>query len=199
MPEFRLPSNTSRQQAFELWKHSFMPMVTLTKTFDVSSLAEQPHFNARFVWAIARAASRIPEFYLLPGTEGFLLYDRLAVNVIVKTETGGICDCLIPWNPDIRMFLEHYRQLTEQAARTGICPEIENAGEYMVIGTSTLIATTLDSAVNACSPWPNPYLIWGKLPPNGQLPVSFQFHHAQMDGYEAAMFLETLQQTVAAL
>lgn len=62
MPEFRLPSKTSRQQAFELWKHSFMPMVTLTKTFDVSSLAEQPHFNARFVWAIARAASRSRSF-----------------------------------------------------------------------------------------------------------------------------------------
>ena len=32
------PKNTSRAQAFELWMKSPMPMVTLTKTFDVTRL-----------------------------------------------------------------------------------------------------------------------------------------------------------------
>ena len=32
------PKNTSRSQAFELWMKSPMPMVTLTKTFDVTRL-----------------------------------------------------------------------------------------------------------------------------------------------------------------
>ena len=32
------PKDTSRTQAFELWMKSPMPMVTLTKTFDVTQL-----------------------------------------------------------------------------------------------------------------------------------------------------------------
>ena len=32
------PKDTSRAQAFELWMKSPMPMVTLTKTFDVTRL-----------------------------------------------------------------------------------------------------------------------------------------------------------------
>lgn len=96
MPRFLLPGQTARATAFSLWKNSAMPMVTLTKTFDVSALQGQLHVNACLVWAIGQAASRIPEFYLLPETDGFFAYERLAVNVIVKTESGGICDCLIP-------------------------------------------------------------------------------------------------------
>ena len=32
------PQDTTRNQAFELWMKSPMPMVTLTKTFDVTRL-----------------------------------------------------------------------------------------------------------------------------------------------------------------
>ena len=32
------PKDTSRAEAFEMWMTSPMPMVTLTKTFDVSNL-----------------------------------------------------------------------------------------------------------------------------------------------------------------
>ena len=31
------------------------------------------------------------------------------------------------------------------------------------------------------------------------LPISFQFHHAQMDGFEAARFLNGLQETINGL
>lgn len=196
MPRFLLPGQTARATAFSLWKDSAMPMVTLTKTFDVSALQGQPHVNACLVWAIGQAASRIPEFYLLPESDGFFAYERLAVNVIVKTESGGICDCLIPWKPDFTAFLQDYLRLTRRAATSGECPGIEGADDCMVIGTSALTVTELDSAVNACSPWPNPYLIWGRIRTDATLPVSFQFHHAQMDGYEAAAFLEALQQSI---
>lgn len=42
----------------------------------------------------------------------------------------------------------------------------------------------------------NPFLIWGKYRKKwlrATLPVSFQFHHTQMDGIPAAAFLERLQ------
>jgi chloramphenicol O-acetyltransferase type A len=42
-------------------------------------------------------------------------------------------------------------------------------------------------------------VMWGKYRKHWfktTLPVSFQFHHVQMDGGDAARFLEALQQTI---
>ena len=65
------PRETSRAAAFELWMSSPMPMVTLTKTFDVSRILKISKkrgwkFNMILCWAIGCAASRTREFYLLP-------------------------------------------------------------------------------------------------------------------------------------
>ena len=45
----------------------------------------------------------------------------------------------------------------------------------------------------------NPFLAWGKYHQGlfkTTLPISFQFHHAQMDGFEAARFLNGLQEVI---
>ena len=65
------PSETPRVAAFDLWMSSPMPMVTLTKTFDVSRLLKvckkrDWKFNMLLCWAIGCAASRMKDFYLLP-------------------------------------------------------------------------------------------------------------------------------------
>jgi chloramphenicol O-acetyltransferase type A len=57
--------------------------------------------------------------------------------------------------------------------------------------------TWLDSIVNQYSGiFNNPFLSWGRYRKGWlrtTLPISFQFHHAQMDGSHAARFLEELQ------
>ena len=72
-----------------------------------------------------------------------------------------------------------------------------------VIGTSALVQTELDGAVNIYAGcYNNPFLIWGRVRRRGfksVLPVSFQFHHTQMDGAHAAAFLEGLQGQIKAL
>ena len=48
----------------------------------------------------------------------------------------------------------------------------------------------------------NPFLHWGKYRRQGfqtVLPVSFQFHHTQMDGAQACRFLDALQGEIDAL
>ena len=90
--------DASRAQAFELWMKSPMPMVTLTKTFDVTRLCRVSHrrgikFNMLLCWCIGKTASRIDEFYLLPEQGKLYKYDRLAINVIVNNKGGGINSC----------------------------------------------------------------------------------------------------------
>ena len=67
----------------------------------------------------------------------------------------------------------------------------------MVIGTSAIVDTEIDGAVGMYSGiFNNPFLIWGRYKKKRvryYLPISFQFHHTQMDGSHAGKFLENLQ------
>ena len=70
----------------------------------------------------------------------------------------------------------------------------------MVIGTSAIIDTEIDGVVGMNSGiFNNPFMFWGKYRKKFlrfYLPVSFQFHHTQMDGAHAGGFLENLQQEI---
>ena len=195
---------TPRAEAFELWMSSPMPMVTLTKTFDVSRILKTSRkrgwkFNMILCWAIGRAASRTREFYLLPekgsGSSWRLMqYDSIAINVIVENKKGGINSCDIPYSDNIQKFNEDYLRLTAEAAAECKSSFLEDA---MMVGTSAMIATALDSIVNQYTDmFCNPMLMWGSYRRSffrTTLPISFQFHHVQMDGGHAARFLEMLQ------
>lgn len=196
------PKDTGRAQAFEMWMQSPMPMVTLVKTFDVTHLYRQSKrrglkFNMLLCWCIGKAASQIEEFYLLPMQGKLYRYDCLAINVIVNNKKGGISTCDIPFNDDMEQFCRDYNALTHQAAET--CRDITNE-EAMIVGTSAVVETELDCIVNQYSGiFNNPFLAWGRYKHGWfktTLPISFQFHHAQMDGGHAAQFLEELQRRI---
>ena len=199
------PQQTSRAEAFALWMSSPMPMVTLTKTFDVSNIVKASKkngikFNALLCLCIGRAASSIKEFYLLPEQGRLYTYDRIAINVIVTNKKGGINSCDIPLTADAKEFVKDYNQLTQKA-----CNECKSSflEDYMIIGTSAIIGTELDSIINQYTDkFCNPMVMWGKYRKGWfktTLPISFQFHHTQMDGGHGALFLEQLQQEIKGL
>jgi chloramphenicol O-acetyltransferase type A len=196
------PMDTIRGEAFELWMSSPMPMVTLTKTFNVSRIVKVAKrigvgFNALLCWCIAKAASQMELFYLLPEQGKFFKYDCLAINVIVKNCKGGINSCDIAYTDDIQQFAKDYNQLTTQVATQCESSFVEDS---MIIGTSAMIETELDSIVNQYTDkFCNPMVMWGKYRKQWfktTLPISFQFHHVQMDGGHGAKFLEQLQNVI---
>ena len=100
------PEQTSRAQAFELWTKSPMPMVTITKTFDVTRLRKVSRrrgmkFNMLLCWCIGRAASKIQEFYMLPQEGKLYKYDHMAINVIANNVKGGLSFCDVAVNDDL--------------------------------------------------------------------------------------------------
>ena len=196
------PQETARAQAFDLWMSSPMPMVTLTKTFDVSRVLKQSHkrgikFNALLCWCIGKAASKMDEFYLLPEQGKLYKYDSIAINVIVINSKGGLNSCDIPYSDDLTQFCQDYMELTAKVTAECQSSFIEDT---MVIGTSAMVQTELDSIVNQYTDkFCNPMVMWGKYRKGWfttTLPISFQFHHVQMDGGHGAMFLELLQKTI---
>ena len=199
------PQDTTRAEAFEMWITSPMPMVTLTKTFEVSNLLKASKklgvkFNALLCWCIGKAATQIEEFYLLPDKGKLYKFDAMAINVIVNNCKGGINSCDIPFSADIAIFIKAYQTLTAQTSRACRSSFLE---DYMIVGTSAMIQTELDCIVNQYTEkFNNPMVMWGKYRKGWfktTLPISFQFHHSQMDGGHGAMFLELLQKEIKEL
>ena len=193
------PQETSRSEAFLLWMSSPMPMVTLTKTLNVrkKSAKKGIKFNALLCWCIGKAASQIEEFYLLPEQGKLYKYDNIAINVIVKNIKGGINSCDIQFTDDIERFANDYDTLTARAYAECKSSFLEDS---MIVGTSAMVQTELDCIVNQYTDkFCNPMVMWGKYRRNWintTLPISFQFHHVQMDGGHGAGFLEQLQQVI---
>ena len=193
------PKDTSRAQAFNMWMKSPMPMVTFVKTLDVSRLVKVSKrtgikFNILMCWCIGKAAKDIKEFYLLVEQGKLFQFDKLAINIIVDNCKGGISTCDVPYSDDLQQFNADYLRITQQTATA--CRDI-TLEDYMIIGTSTLVQTEVDCVINQYSGiFNNPFLVWGRYHKGWfktTLPVSFQFHHVQMDGGQAATFLQRLQ------
>ena len=183
-----LPQESERAKAFSMWMSSPMPMVTLVKTLNVSRLVKVSKkngikFTLLMCWCIGKAASQVKEFYTLPEKGRLYSFDRLAINVIVENTKGGI-------NSD-------YQFLTAKASNECKSSFLD---DYMVIGTSAMIQTELDCIVNQYTDqFSNPMVMWGKYRKGlfkTTLPISFQFHHVQMDGGHAAKFLQRLQDEI---
>lgn len=199
------PQETPRAFAFKMWMTAPMPMVTLVKTMDVSKLLRTSRksgikFNTLMCWCIGKTATGTEELHMLPEDGKLFRYDRIAVNVVVRNRKGGINSCDIPFTDDLQQFNRDYIALTTKVAETCASSFLDG---YMIVGTSAMIQTELDCIVNQYTDkFLNPMVMWGKYRKEWfktKLPVSFQFHHVQMDGGDAARFLERLQQTILSL
>ena len=203
MPHPVHPNDTTRATAYALWMQAPNPMVTFFKTLDVTSLVKLSRkrglkFNMLLDYCIGRAAVSIPEFFLLPVGKALMQYDSIAVNTIVQNRTGQVSSCDLPYSDTLEQFNRDYLTYTTQTAET--CQDHDLSEESMVIGTSAIVDTELNGAVGMNSGiFHNPFLIWGKYRKRWfryELPISFQFHHTQMDGAHAGRFLRNLQQEI---
>ena len=187
-----------------VWMKAPNPMVTFFKTYDVMPLINKSRstgmkFNMLLDYCIGKAASTVKEFYILPVGNKLMQYDKIAVNTIVKNKENEVSSCDIAYNDDLERFNEDYLKYTEQVHDT--CSDHDLSEEYMVIGTSAIVDTEIDGAVGMYSGiFNNPFMIWGRYrieSDKALLPISFQFHHTQMDGAHASAFLRNLEEEIS--
>ena len=200
------PQTTTRAMAFEFWMKAPNPMVTFFKTMDVTNLIKvsRKHgykFNMLLDYCIGKAAVEIKEFYVLPVGDKLMEYDSIAVNTIVKNKVGEVSSCDISYSSDLSVFNQEYVECTTKVADT--CLDRDLSENCMVIGTSAVVETELDGIVGMNSGiYNNPFIFWGRYRKKlfrYYLPVSFQFHHTQMDGEHAGKFLAELQNEINSL
>ena len=200
------PKGTTRAFAYEAWLKAPNPMVTFFKTLDVTNLIRvsrkrEMKFNMLLNYCIGKAAFGVKEFYLLPVGDKLMQYDTIAINTIVKNNAGEVSSCDVLFTEDLDAFNAQYLKYTAQVANTA--QDRDLSADSMVIGTSAIVETELDGVVGMNSGiFNNPFLFWGRYRKKWfqyELPVSFQFHHTQMDGAHAGKFLENLQDAINAL
>ena len=200
------PEDTTRGMAYKLWMKAPNPMVTFFKTLDVTNLVKiskkkKLKFNMLMDYCIGKAASAVKEFYVLPVGDKLIEYDKIAVNTIVKNNIGEVSSCDILYKNDLIEFNCDYLKYTNEVAETFADRDLSE--ECMVIGTSAIIDTEIDGAVGMNSGiYNNPFMIWGRYRKKlfkTYLPISFQFHHTQMDGAHAGKFLSNLQKEIVNL
>lgn len=194
MRTFLKPEETNRCEAFRLWDMSFQPRVTLTKTYDVSPLLDQKEpFEVLLSWCAAKAASTIPEFYLVPGAGGFYAFEDLGIVTQFRNENGDYQTISLPFDESFETYLRTFHAIADRR-KAGQKPE--PLDDLMRFDCLPSTFRHLDLVSLPDPEQGNPVLYWGEVREDGTLPVSFQFNHIQMDGYEAAEFLENLQQEI---
>ena len=203
MPREIQPKDTTRAKAYELWMKAPNPMVTFFKNYDVTNLIKISKrknfkFNMLLDYCIGKAAVDVKEFFILPVGEKLIQYDNIAVNTIVKNKDGEVSSCDILFSKSLEEFNRDYIKYTLQVAES--CQDRDLSSDSMVIGTSAIIDTEIDGAVGMNSGiFNNPSIIWGRYRKKFFryfLPISFQFHHTQMDGAHAGKFLANLQNEI---
>jgi chloramphenicol O-acetyltransferase type A len=206
MPVIMDPKFTSRASAFELWMKAPNPMVTFFKTLDVTNLLRVSKrkglkFNMLMDYCIGKAAVHVKEFFLLPVGDQLIQYESIAVNTIVKNRIGEVSSCDILYTDNLDQFNSDYLKYTREVSQSMVDRDLSE--NCMVIGTSAIVDTEIDGAVGMNSGiFNNPFIIWGRYRKRlfrYELPISFQFHHTQMDGAHAGIFLELLQNEINAM
>ena len=206
MPVIMDPKVTSRASAFELWMKAPNPMVTFFKTLDVTNLRRISKrkglkLNMLMDYCIGKAAVQVKEFFLLPVGDQLIQYESIAVNTIVKNRIGEVSSCDILYTDNLDQFNSDYLQYTREVSQSMVDRDLSE--NCMVIGTSAIVDTEIDGAVGMNSGiFNNPFIIWGRYRKRlfrYELPISFQFHHTQMDGAHAGKFLELLQNEINAM
>ena len=198
------PTTTDRAMSYELFINAPMPMVTIHKTIEITKLVrfskrKKLKLNMLLNYCIGFVASQIKEFKLIPVEKKLVQYDRIGVSVIVDNKEGGINSCSIPFSEDLQKFNEDYLSLTNKVRES--C-ENYDLDDYAIVGSSSLPEFKIDGVCNMYSGmFNNPLLCWGGydhkfLSPKTTLKVSFQFHHVQMDGRQACVFLEGVERCV---
>ena len=181
------PKRTTRAKAFEFWMQAPNPMVTFFKSLNVTRLVKVSKkrglkFNMLMDYCIGKAAASVKEFYMLPVNGKLMQYDSIAVNTIVKNDEDEVSSCDIPYSEDLATFNRDYLKYTKIVAES--CQDWDLSENSMVIGTSAIIDTEIDGGR------------YRKRLFRYELPVSFQFHHTQMDGAHVGKFLANLQKAI---
>ncbi|MCR5006124.1 MAG: chloramphenicol acetyltransferase [Clostridiales bacterium] len=178
------------------------PFLTMTVKVDITGFlervrqAEAPFFLT-FLYAVIRAANRIPAFRQRIHEEGILEYDHCDPSFTVGLPDGTYRYCLVHVDQPFARYLEEgTRKQAEALAAEHLEEEEDPMGQLFISSVPWVHYESLET------PWPdtrfsNPSITWGKYQEEGgrvTIPVTVMVHHALADGIHVAAFYRNLEE-----
>ena len=195
------------------------------KHFDFFSAFEQPHFNVcasidvtefrlwqksnglpfnvSMVYFVSRCANEIKEFRWRLRNGRVVEHESIRPSFTVPTEASEVFSfCTVPYSANFHEFLTKAQEIQEKMRTDPSFEDEEGCDDYFFMSSLPWISfTSVTHAMGAPAKDSIPRITWGRLEKRSDqvfMPLSFQAHHAVVDGIHMGRLFQNLKRALAA-
>lgn len=196
-----------RQKHFNFFSAFEQPHFNVCAAIDVTKFRRWQKnqglpFNVSMVYFASRCANEIQEFrWRIRGSE-VVEHESIRPSFTVPTEASEVFSfCTVPYTSSFFEFVDSAREIQE---RMRVNPSFEDetgCDDYLFISSLPWISfTSVTHAMGAPAKDSIPRITWGRLEARGEkifMPLSFQAHHALVDGIHMGKLFQNLEAALA--
>ena len=190
----------------EFYEHFIKEVVctfSITVNVDITALKGATLYPA-MIWLLTKTVNEMPEFRTSLTKEGLGIYDSMhPMYTIFNKENKNFSGIWSYYSDDYRTFLQEYEaDVREYATSTRYAPKDgtpENSFNISMV--PWLEFTSVNLNVYDDGKYLLPIFTMGKFferDGKRMLPLAIQAHHAVCDGYHVGLFVDKLQNNIAA-
>lgn len=155
-------------------------------------------FFLYYLHASLKAANETEPFRYRIEDDQVYVYDQVNASPTINRHDGTFGFSYMDYHPDFLVFSEHAKEVMEEVRKTtGLIPAVSGENVIHYSSIPWLNFTSLSHARSFSFKDSCPKISFGKMTEqNGieQLPVSIHVHHALMDGFHVAQFVDRFQE-----
>jgi len=191
----------TRQRSYKRFTKEQNPCFCVSGRFDVTNLIKQKKkghsFNALLCYCVLLAGEKVNEFHYQIKEDGLYYFDHCKINVIVNSDNGSLYWGDVGYYDNFEDFEKEYFRVCKYCKENNNHYFIDNGS---LIATSAMIGFPFTSitCTKSDSFWDN-FVMWGQFEKKlfkTHLNISLRFHHALVDGQQAAQYFATLQDEI---
>lgn len=196
-------SNWNRKDQFRFFSQFEEPFFGITIQADCTkayAICKQNGYSffLYYLHASLRAANETEPFRYRIEEGQVYVYDQVNASPTINRPDGTFGFSYMDYHPDFADFSEHAKEIMEKVRNTtGLVPAVSGENVIHYSSIPWLNFTALSHARSFRFKDSCPKISFGKMTEqNGiqQMPVSIHVHHALMDGFHVARFVERFQE-----
>lgn len=193
----------NRKEQFRFFSQFEEPFFGLTVHVDCTRAyhtAKENNYSffLYYLYASLKAANETIPFRYRIENGLVYVYDQVNASPTINRPDGTFGFSYMNYHPDFSVFSEHAKGIMEEVrSSTGLIPAVSGENVIHYSSIPWLNFTSLSHARSFSFKDSCPKISFGKMiEQNGikQMPVSIHVHHALMDGFHVAQFVERFQE-----
>ncbi|SEW52071.1 chloramphenicol acetyltransferase [Chitinophaga arvensicola] len=198
----------ARKEQFHFFRQFDEPFFGVTVEIDCTAAYVQAKASGRsffltYLHTSLAAANEVAPFRYRIIEEEVWIYDRVDASPTINRPDGTFGFAYMDFYEDINAFESNSKAETDRVrAATGLVPSVSGQNVIHYSSLPWINFTAISHARSFSFQDSCPKISFGKMTEKGDrrvMPVSVHVHHALMDGFDVAQFLEKFQQKMDAL